>query len=174
MKFPRPSLRDSVVLLVVLVATSAICLWQLRLVGDFRIDDAYITFSFSKNLAHGHGPIFSFGERVEGYSNFLWMVVLAVPYLLGATDACAFARVVSLAALLALAWVSYRFARRHARPLFAAAAPLLLLLGTDLFRASQSALETVPYTLALTTGFFLYLTKIGSSPIADATLSMPF
>jgi hypothetical protein len=64
-----------------------------------------------------------------------------------------------LAALLALAWVSYRFARRHARPLFAAAAPLLLLLGTDLFRASQSALETVPYTLALTTGFFLYLTE---------------
>ena len=115
MKLPRPSLRDWALLLLLLGATSAICVWQLRLVGDFRIDDAYITFSFSKNLAHGHGPVFSLGERVEGYSNFLWMVLLAVPYLCGAADASAFARVVSLATLLALAWVSYRLARRHAR-----------------------------------------------------------
>ncbi len=159
MKLPRFSLRNWALLLLLLGATSAICVWQLRLAGDFRIDDAYITFSFAKNLAHGHGPVFSLGERVEGYSNFLWMVLLAVPYLWGADDASAFARVVGLAALLALAWVSYRLARRHARPLLAAAAPLLLLLGTDLFRAIQSALETVPYTLALTTGFFLYLTE---------------
>ncbi|HET9933647.1 MAG TPA: hypothetical protein VFQ35_23240 [Polyangiaceae bacterium] len=39
----------------------ALCVIQLELVGDFRIDDAYITFSFSKNLAAGNGPVFSHG-----------------------------------------------------------------------------------------------------------------
>jgi hypothetical protein len=41
------------------------------------IDDAYITLRFSKNLILGNGPIFNIGERVEGYSNFSWMVLLA-------------------------------------------------------------------------------------------------
>jgi arabinofuranosyltransferase len=46
---------------------------------NFSIDDAYITFSFSKNVALGNGPVFSHGARVEGYSNFLWMMLVALP-----------------------------------------------------------------------------------------------
>ncbi|MFM8302859.1 MAG: hypothetical protein ACKOA9_00955 [Actinomycetota bacterium] len=41
-------------------------------------EDAYITYRYSLNLAEGHGPVFNAGERVEGYSNFLWMSVLAL------------------------------------------------------------------------------------------------
>ena len=41
------------------------------------IDDAYITLRYSKNLLLGNGPVFNIGERVEGYSNFSWMVLLA-------------------------------------------------------------------------------------------------
>jgi len=41
------------------------------------IDDAYITLRYSKNLLMGNGPIFNIGERVEGYSNFSWMALLA-------------------------------------------------------------------------------------------------
>jgi arabinofuranosyltransferase len=41
------------------------------------IDDAYITLRFSHNLMLGMGPVFNPGEHVEGYSNFLWMVILA-------------------------------------------------------------------------------------------------
>ena len=40
-------------------------------------DDAYITFSFSKSPAAGNGPIYSHDLKVEGYSNFLWMVLVA-------------------------------------------------------------------------------------------------
>lgn len=41
------------------------------------IDDAYISFRYARNLAAGQGLVFNLGERVEGYSNFLWTVILA-------------------------------------------------------------------------------------------------
>ena len=45
---------------------------------EFLTDDAYISFRYARNLSHGHGLVFNPGlERVEGYSNFLWTVILA-------------------------------------------------------------------------------------------------
>jgi arabinofuranosyltransferase len=44
----------------------------------FLCDDAFISFRYAHNLATGQGLVFNPGfERVEGYSNFLWVVVLA-------------------------------------------------------------------------------------------------
>ena len=43
-------------------------------------DDAYISLRYVKNLAHGEGLVFNPGERVEGYSNFLWIVFLTPSY----------------------------------------------------------------------------------------------
>ena len=41
------------------------------------IDDAYISFRYAENLSQGHGLVFNVGERVEGYSNLLWILILA-------------------------------------------------------------------------------------------------
>ena len=43
----------------------------------FVQDDAYITYRYSRNVVRGYGPVYNPGERVEGYTNFLWMIVLA-------------------------------------------------------------------------------------------------
>lgn len=40
-------------------------------------DDAYITFRYAENLARGHGLVYNPGERVEGYTDFLWAVIAA-------------------------------------------------------------------------------------------------
>jgi hypothetical protein len=41
------------------------------------VDDAYISFRYAHNAARGHGLTFNVGERrVEGYTNFLWTVML--------------------------------------------------------------------------------------------------
>ena len=46
---------------------------------DFTVDDAAISFAYSQNFAHGHGLVATAGgERVEGYSNFLWVVLVGV------------------------------------------------------------------------------------------------
>lgn len=40
------------------------------------VDDAFITFRYVKNLSDGQGPVFNPGERVEGITNFGWMLLL--------------------------------------------------------------------------------------------------
>jgi hypothetical protein len=45
----------------------------------FTIDDAYITFTYTKNLALGNGPVFAVGNHVEATSSMLWAVLL-VPF----------------------------------------------------------------------------------------------
>jgi len=44
---------------------------------NFTQDDAFISYRYVRNLIQGHGLVFNPGERVEGYTNFLWIIVLA-------------------------------------------------------------------------------------------------
>ena len=46
-------------------------------------DDAFISYRYATNLAHGWGLVFNPGERVEGYSNFLWTLLMSVVVLAG-------------------------------------------------------------------------------------------
>ncbi|HEY8492230.1 MAG TPA: hypothetical protein VIO14_14715, partial [Dehalococcoidia bacterium] len=42
------------------------------------LDDAFITYTFARNLAEGHGFVWSQdGERLYGPTTFLWTVLLA-------------------------------------------------------------------------------------------------
>ena len=66
-----------------LVLYAAACLvWVALLawfasVSWFLTDDAFISFRYARNLLEGHGLVFNPGERVEGYTNFLWVMELA-------------------------------------------------------------------------------------------------
>lgn len=40
-------------------------------------DDAFISYRYARNLARGDGPVWNVGHRVEGYTNFLWMLILS-------------------------------------------------------------------------------------------------
>ncbi len=47
----------------------------------FVCDDAFISFRYAKNLANGLGLIYNEGETpVEGYSNFLWVIIGGIFY----------------------------------------------------------------------------------------------
>ena len=47
------------------------------------IDDANIFFTYAQNLAHGQGFVFNpGGERVEGFTSFLWVLICALGYLI--------------------------------------------------------------------------------------------
>jgi arabinofuranosyltransferase len=41
-------------------------------------DDAYISLRYARNWVEGFGLVFNPGERVEGYTNFLWTSLLAL------------------------------------------------------------------------------------------------
>jgi hypothetical protein len=44
----------------------------------FISDDAFISLRYSERLIHGNGLTWTDGERVEGYTNFLWVIGCAI------------------------------------------------------------------------------------------------
>jgi arabinofuranosyltransferase len=55
---------------------AAACVWLLA--NTWVADDIFITFRYSDNVLEGHGPVYNPGERSEGYTHFLWFIVLTV------------------------------------------------------------------------------------------------
>ena len=116
------------------------------------VDDAYISFRYALNLAEGRGLVYNAGERVEGYTNFLWTLLAAVFHRAGA-PAPLWMPLVSLAALLALVWVTVQAARSldpdDPSP-GGGVAGLVVALSAGLAYHAFAGLETVAFTLAWT------------------------
>ena len=65
-------------LVEVAVGLTLVLLLAHAAVYTFLTDDAFISFRYARNLSQGHGLVFNPGfERVEGYTNFLWVLLLA-------------------------------------------------------------------------------------------------
>jgi arabinofuranosyltransferase len=115
------------------------------------IDDAYISGRYAWQFAHGHGLVFNPGQRVEGYSNLLWTVLLALPLRLGLPFApVAFAG--GLAGGLLALWQVRRIAQSLALPDWATSVAMLALaLCVPFWLAATNGLEGGLYA-ALVTG----------------------
>ena len=42
---------------------------------DFVSDDAFIVARYARNIAEGHGRVYNIGDRVEGYTSVLWLLL---------------------------------------------------------------------------------------------------
>ncbi len=67
-----------------LLAPAAVLGWGMYANKGYIKDDAFISFRYALNLAEGNGMVFNLGERVEGYTNFLWIVLTAPAFWVGA------------------------------------------------------------------------------------------
>ena len=75
-------------------------------------DDAYISFRYALNLADGHGLVFNPGERVEGYTNFLW-TVLFTPFIALGLDPAPISISLGMLSCAALLWATWEAADRQ-------------------------------------------------------------
>jgi arabinofuranosyltransferase len=82
-------------------------------------EDALVTFRYAQNIADGNGPVFNPGERVEGYTNFSWLVLVALPRAAFGADVRTTAVVLGVLAALGCVLVSCFLVNR----IVAAAAP---------------------------------------------------
>jgi arabinofuranosyltransferase len=116
------------------------------------VDDAFITFRYSENLADGSGPVFNPGERVEGYSNPSWMLMMAGAIGLGA-DPVPVAKWLGLLAAIACVLLVYADLR-HLDPSGWAAGAGAALLGSSLVLQiwSVAGMETTVYALFFLAG----------------------
>jgi hypothetical protein len=75
----------------------AVYLLHSLLFSGWIVDDAGISFAYARHLAQGHGLVSQPGmPPVEGYSNPLWVFLLALPVLAGVFDPIVVPKVLSL------------------------------------------------------------------------------
>jgi len=108
---------------------------------DSLIDDAYIVFRYADHLLAGHGPVFNVGERVEGFTSPLWLLLLAAARALGLRYETAVFVLGTTFAVATLA-PAFALARRVAPPAAAIAAPLLLAVHPGFAMWAVHGLET--------------------------------
>jgi len=149
----------AVTLFALLLLTGAIVIQ-----GECVQEDAFISFRYAANLLDGHGLTWNPGERVEGYTNFLWTVILAGAMALGADPATA-ARVLGILAAAVLFWTVLWAAHRY-YPGGKWTGPLavLLLAATPGFSAEAiQGLETIWFALLVTVAVTATLDALASS-----------
>ncbi|MCY3968400.1 MAG: hypothetical protein OXG74_00575 [Acidobacteria bacterium] len=140
---------------------------------QFLTDDAYISFRYARNLADGHGLVFNPGfERVEGYTNLLWVLILAAGALAGiAPEAASIALGYGLTILLWL--LVCRFAYSEARPRdppwIWLLAPVMLAATRSVAVWSTSGLETRLFEVLILGALLRLSVEIRGAAAAPAT-----
>ena len=127
--------------------------------GDQLLDDAYIFFRYVDNWLAGHGLSWNpGGERVEGYTSFLWVLVLAGPRALGA-EPVALAHALNTLFFAALALLALRLLTRAAGGFRAVLAlgPLWIATSAQLGAAARSGMELVLFLLLALGALYLHL-----------------
>lgn len=131
-----------------LLGLSAVVLVFHSLAYDFVTDDAYISFVYARNLAQ-HGELtFNLGSPVEGYTNFLWTVVLAGFMAVGVAPEIS-SRVLGTLCAVATLYVVFRITDRALgrRTVWANVPPMLLAMSSGFACWSSGGLETQLFTL---------------------------
>jgi hypothetical protein len=114
------------------------------------VDDAFIGFRYAENLVHGRGLVYNPGERVEGYTNFLW-VLLVAPFIAGSIDPEAAAKGLGLIASAGTLAAVVRFGTKAGRFRETAwVAPLFLASSPPFFLWTTGGMETPLFTCLLT------------------------
>ncbi len=119
-------------------------LWQASIHWSSVIDDAFISLRFSDMLTRGHGLRFNVADApVEGFTNFLWTVILAAPIALG-WDAVFWAKLLGLACAVGTMAVACGFARdlRGRRDVFNLMPAVLLATNSSFANWALLGLET--------------------------------
>ncbi|HUD50267.1 hypothetical protein, partial [Parvibaculum sp.] len=123
-----------------------------------QADDAFISYRYAANLLHAHELVFNIGEYVEGYTNLLWTLLIALGMALG-LEAPTVGYILSAAfggaLLLAVYFYTLEFLPRSRRWL-AGVAPLCLLSFNSFACWTSSGLETPLFAFLVVLAFHAF------------------
>ncbi len=122
------------------------------------VDDPYITFRYAANLLAGHGPVFNIGERVEGFTSPLHLLLSTLLLNIAPSVDILFkakcASIVFAFVMLAQTGTLARRSGLHLREVLLAQA--LLALNINFALAAVNALETTMYGSLLLGSLLLF------------------
>lgn len=150
-RLPRPLLWAMLWATVLLVAY----------INRFVQDDAFISFRYAQHLFEGHGLVWNIGETapVEGYSNFLWVLLITLGYFFG-LEPDTWSMFLGFACGVGTLWLTYKVARHSLESDTGSDAMAMLtmfLLGTNYTFAAYitGGLETQLQALLVIASFYL-------------------
>lgn len=129
--------------LIALVALAAAILVR------FGCDDAFISFVYSRNLVRGDGLTW-FGEHIEGYTNFLWVLWCALGIAAGVAPLL-WAWIGSITAMLVVLVFTLRLARVRTDHVAALTVVGMLATNFTFVAFATSGLETMLQTAFVVT-----------------------
>jgi hypothetical protein len=126
-------------------------------------DDAYISLRYAENLVDGHGLVYNVGEYVEGYTNFLWTMLVALFVWLTPVEAPLLAVLGSMLAFAINLWVVWRISLKIAPPFHPRAfafpiAVALLAVQNTFTDYGTTGLETAFASLLVNLGVLALIT----------------
>lgn len=137
------------------LSAAVFLLGVLRYAGA-QLDDSFISFRYARNLVEGHGLVFNPGERVEGYTNLLFVLLSAVFIGVG-IDPLAGAGLVTFSSALAALAVTALLVRE-----------VMEAAGADLDASRRAAVTAM--SLLLTAEGFAYWSVAGMETTLFAAL----
>jgi hypothetical protein len=114
---------------------------------------------YVKNFVEGNGLVYNVGERVEGYTHFLWLMLLAVSKAIGfdPVDASMWLGIAAYAGILILLLaISLRENKKNPKVIWLPIAAALFALNYDTAEWASGGLETSFYTLLILGAFYLW------------------
>lgn len=158
---PRSKRLPTLLLVAGTAVAALILLNQMRTLW-FTQDDAYISYRYAQNALDGHGLVFNTGERVEGYTNFLWVILLILGAHMG-LDFDTTAKILGIASAVGLialiAFAVRRLWRDHALGdgiIPGITAALILAANGSLAYWAVSGLETPLFAFLAAAGLFAW------------------
>lgn len=180
---PKPARPDNsdlyrnLILILGIVIAAAYFIYNARSLW-FTQDDAFISYRYAKNALDGHGLVFNIGERVEGYTNFLWVVWLMLCGLVGiefdpAAKALGMASGIGMVILGALlARHAWRQINDKGAEWAGLAGALIVGVNGSVAYWSVSGLETAFFGFLLTLSVWLWIRESPLTPVAFALATM--
>ena len=154
--------------LVVVLAAVVLFMVSAAIMTPYVPDDSYISFRYAEHLANGNGLTFNIGEPpVEGYSNLLWILMLALLHRFGFELATVAPLVSACLGALALLLLAVLFQRRRVPPQ-QMVLPLLLFASSGPFvMYAVSGMETALFSLLLLASLYFVDRIISVSRMAS-------
>jgi len=123
-------------------------LWSQFLNFYIFVDDAYIYFACAQNLVAGFGPVVNPGERVEGFSSVLWLLLCTIPFL-AHFDPVLFIKILGTALGMVAVFLAWLYSTRSLRisPFYSFLGVALFSLNTEIAKFFTFGLETPLFTV---------------------------
>ena len=157
--FNNMKTKSTISVLILILVLGAMLAVHVRMLYGLT-DDAYISFRYSKNLAQGQGFRWNpGGEKVEGYTNFSWVLIGALGFLLLPDKLPQVMSGLGIIFLLTTIGIFFRMLALHfpGRRLMPFCGVFFLVASGPLVLWSTSGLETMMFAMLTAAGFLSFL-----------------